>query len=79
VQRLMLQGYVFAGEGDWKTAALLLIMKVMSTCLQGGTSFMEDYTYNFDNGNDLVLGSHMLEVCQTIATSEKPILDFKPL
>ena len=29
---------------------------------------MEDYTYHFDNGNDLVLGSHMLEVCPTIAT-----------
>ena len=49
-------------------------MKVMSTGLQGGTSFMEDYTYHFDNGNDLVLGSHMLEVCPTIATAEKPIL-----
>ncbi|MBN0495493.1 L-arabinose isomerase, partial [Pseudomonas aeruginosa] len=72
VQRLMQQGYGFAGEGDWKTAALLRIMKVMSTGLQGGTSFMEDYTYHFDNGNDLVLGSHMLEVCPTIATAEKP-------
>ncbi len=79
VQRLMQQGYGFAGEGDWKTAALLRIMKVMSTGLQGGTSFMEDYTYHFDNGNDLVLGSHMLEVCPTIATAEKPILDVQPL
>ncbi len=43
VQRLMQQGYGFAGEGDWKTAALLRIMKVMSTGLPGGTSFMEDY------------------------------------
>ncbi len=51
-------------------------MKVMSTGLQGGTSFMEDYTYHFDNGNDLVLGSHMLEVCPTIATAEKPISTF---
>jgi L-arabinose isomerase len=75
----MQQGYGFAGEGDWKTAALLRIMKVMSTGLQGGTSFMEDYTYHFDNGNDLVLGSHMLEVCPTIATAEKPILDVQPL
>lgn len=48
VQRLMQQGYGFAGEGDWKTAALLRIMKVMSTGLQGGTSFMEDYTYHFE-------------------------------
>lgn len=44
----MQQGYGFAGEGDWKTAALLRIMKVMSTGLQGGTSFMEDYTYHFE-------------------------------
>ena len=79
VQRLMQQGYGFAGEGDWKTAALLRIMKVMSTGLQGGTSFMEDYTYHFDNGNDLVLGSHMLEVCPSIAVDEKPILDVQPL
>lgn len=50
-------------------------MKVMATGLPGGTSFMEDYTYNFENGNDIVLGSHMLEVCPTIATDEKPILD----
>ncbi|MEN3753578.1 L-arabinose isomerase [Mangrovibacter yixingensis] len=79
VQRLMQQGYGFAGEGDWKTAALLRIMKVMSTGLQGGTSFMEDYTYNFEAGNDMVLGSHMLEVCPSIATAEKPLLDVQHL
>lgn len=79
VQRLMQQGYGFAGEGDWKTAALLRIMKVMSTGLRGGTSFMEDYTYNFETGNDMVLGSHMLEVCPSIATDEKPLLDVQHL
>ncbi|WP_313667399.1 L-arabinose isomerase [Atlantibacter sp.] len=79
VQRLMQQGYGFAGEGDWKTAALLRIMKVMSGGLNGGTSFMEDYTYNFESGNDMVLGSHMLEVCPSIATDEKPILDVRYL
>ncbi|HKM97338.1 MAG TPA: L-arabinose isomerase [Buttiauxella sp.] len=79
VQRLMQQGYGFAGEGDWKTAALLRIMKVMSTGLAGGTSFMEDYTYHFEKGNDMVLGSHMLEVCPSIATAEKPILDVQHL
>lgn len=79
VQRLMQQGYGFAGEGDWKTAALLRIMKVMSTGLQGGTSFMEDYTYHFEKGNDTVLGSHMLEVCPSIAAEEKPILDVQHL
>ena len=79
VQRLMQQGYGFAGEGDWKTAALLRIMKVMSGGLPGGTSFMEDYTYHFEKGNDLVLGSHMLEVCPSIAVEEKPILDVQHL
>ncbi|MBJ3813473.1 L-arabinose isomerase [Shimwellia pseudoproteus] len=79
VQRLMAQGYGFAGEGDWKTAALVRIMKVMSAGLPGGTSFMEDYTYHFEPGNDLVLGSHMLEVCPSIATAEQPILDVQPL
>ena len=79
VQRLMQKGYGFAGEGDWKTAALVRIMKVMSAGLPGGTSFMEDYTYNFENGNDIVLGSHMLEVCPSIATNEKPLLDVQYL
>ncbi|PHM95593.1 L-arabinose isomerase, partial [Salmonella enterica subsp. enterica serovar Typhimurium] len=61
VQRLMQQDYDYADEGDWKTAALLRIMEVMSTDLQGGNSFMEDYTYHFEKGNELVRGSHMLE------------------
>ncbi|XBS68043.1 L-arabinose isomerase [Acerihabitans sp. KWT182] len=75
VQRLMQQGYGFAGEGDWKTAALLRILKVMAAGLPGGTSFMEDYTYNFQPDNNLALGSHMLEVCPSIAKEEKPTLD----
>ncbi|MCL2895758.1 L-arabinose isomerase [Brenneria tiliae] len=79
VQRLMQQGYGFGGEGDWKTAALLRIMKVMADGLPGGTSFMEDYTYNFQNGNNLVVGSHMLEVCPSIAKERKPILDAQHL
>ena len=76
---LGMKRFLEQGEGDWKTAALLRIMKVMSTGLQGGTSFMEDYTYHFENGNDLVLGSHMLEVCPSIAVEEKPILDVQYL
>ena len=58
VQRLMEQGYGFAGEGDWKTAALVRLMKIIAD--GKGTSFMEDYTYHFEPGNELVLGSHML-------------------
>ena len=66
-QRLMGQGYGFAGEGDWKTAALVRAMKVMGSGLKGGNAFMEDYTYHFDPGNPMVLGSHMLEICESIA------------
>ncbi|MGO3398740.1 MAG: L-arabinose isomerase family protein, partial [Serratia proteamaculans] len=79
VQRLMQQGYGFGGEGDWKTAALLRILKVMASGLHGGTSFMEDYTYHFQPGNDLVVGSHMLEVCPSIAKESRPLLDIQPL
>lgn len=67
VQRLMEDGYGFGAEGDWKTAALTHIMKLMATGLEGGTSFMEDYTYHLEKGNELVLGAHMLEVDPTIA------------
>ena len=72
-QDLMAQGYGFAGEGDWKTAALTHIMKAMAKGLPKGTSFMEDYTYHFEEGNDLVLGSHMLEICPTIADKQAAI------
>ncbi len=78
VQRLMKDGYGFGAEGDWKTCALLRAMKVMADGLQGGTSFMEDYTYHLEPGNHLVLGSHMLEVCETIAAS-RPTLEIHPL
>ncbi|NVK85806.1 MAG: L-arabinose isomerase [Cytophagia bacterium] len=67
VQRLMADGYGFGAEGDWKTAALLRASKVMDSGLEGGTSFMEDYTYDFRQGRSRVLGSHMLEICPSIA------------
>ncbi len=77
-QRLMADGYGFGAEGDWKTAALLRAMKVMSTGLDGGTSFMEDYTYHFSPDGDKVLGAHMLEICPTIANG-KPSMEIHPL
>ncbi len=77
-QRLMAAGYGFGGEGDWKTAALVRAMKVMGTGLQGGNSFMEDYTYHFNPGNPLVLGAHMLEICSSIAHG-KPSCEIHPL
>lgn len=66
-QRLMAKGYGFGGEGDWKVSALVRAMKVMGSGLPGGNTFMEDYTYHFDPNNSLVLGSHMLEICPSIA------------
>ena len=77
-QRLMEQGYGFAGEGDWKTAALLRACKVMATGLNGGTAFMEDYTYHLDPKNPMVLGSHMLEIDASLAKG-KPALEIHPL
>jgi L-arabinose isomerase len=77
-QRLMADGYGFAGEGDWKTATLVRAMKVMATGLKGGNSFMEDYTYHFNPDNQMVLGSHMLEICPSISKG-KPSCQIHPL
>jgi L-arabinose isomerase len=80
VQRLMADGYGFGAEGDWKTAALVRAMKVMATGLDGGTSFMEDYTYHLDETGMKVLGAHMLEICASIAVkTQKPSLEIQPL
>jgi L-arabinose isomerase len=78
VQRLMAEGYGFGAEGDWKTAALLRAMKVIASGLGGRTSFMEDYTYHLEPNKHLVLGSHMLEICPSIAQS-KPSCEIHPL
>lgn len=69
VQRLMEKGYGFGGEGDWKTAAMVRLMKVMTQGKKDakGTSFMEDYTYNLVPGKEGILQAHMLEVCPSIA------------
>ena len=75
-QRLMGDGYGFAGEGDWKTAALLRAMKVMAD--GEGTSFMEDYTYHLSPKGHQVLGAHMLEICPSIAAG-KPTVEIHPL
>ena len=69
IQRLMEKGYGFGAEGDWKTAAMVRVMKIMTEGMKEtkGTSFMEDYTYNLVPGKEGILQSHMLEVCPTIA------------
>ncbi len=78
VQRLMAEGYGFGAEGDWKTAALVRAMKIMAVGFPGGNSFMEDYTYHFEPGNEMVLGSHMLEICSSLADG-KPSCEIHPL
>ena len=77
-QRLMQDGFGYAGEGDWKTAALVRAAKVMGAGMPGGNAFMEDYTYHFDPANALVLGAHMLEVDPALANG-KPSLEVHPL
>jgi L-arabinose isomerase len=77
VQRLMADGYGFGAEGDWKTSALVRAFKVMSHGIEGGASFMEDYTYHLANDQQ-ILGAHMLEVCPSIADA-KPSVEVHPL
>jgi len=77
-QRLMADGYGFGAEGDWKTAALVRLGKVMTGTRPGGVSFMEDYTYHLVDGAERVLGAHMLEVCPSIA-DKKPSLEIHEL
>jgi L-arabinose isomerase len=78
VQRLMAEGYGFGGEGDWKTSVMLHTIKAMSVGLPQGTSFMEDYTYHLGPGPQKILGSHMLEVCPSIA-ADRPRVEIHPL
>ena len=69
IQRLMEKGYGFGAEGDWKTAAMVRLMKIMTSGMKEakGTSFMEDYTYNLVPGKEGILQAHMLEVCPSVA------------
>ena len=75
-QLLIRDGYGFGAEGDWKTAALGRVMKIMSHGKK--TAFMEDYTLDLRKGHEAILGSHMLEVDPTIA-SDKPRVEVHPL
>lgn len=76
VQLLMRAGYGFGAEGDWKTAALGRLLKIMAHNQR--TVFMEDYTLDLRPGHEAILGSHMLEVDPTIA-SEQPRVEVHPL
>jgi len=78
VQRLMADGYGFGAEGDWKTATLVRVMKVMGAGGERGASFMEEYTYHLGDTGPKVLGAHMLEVCPSIA-GHRPSCEIHPL
>ncbi len=77
-QRLMEQGYGYGGEGDWKVSAMTRIIKAMCEGMNGGSAFMEDYTYHLTEGSEYSLGAHMLEVCPTLAAG-KPKIEVHPL
>ena len=77
-QRLMEQGYGYGGEGDWKVSAMTRIIKAMCEGMNGGSAFMEDYTYHLTEGSEYSLGAHMLEVCPTLA-ADKPRIEVHPL
>lgn len=69
IQRLMEKGYGFGAEGDWKVAAMVRLMKLMTSGMENakGTSMMEDYTYHLQPGREAILEAHMLEICPSIA------------
>jgi L-arabinose isomerase len=77
-QNLMAKGYGFGAEGDWKQAGLQAVIGAMSQGLNKGYSFIEDYTYHLEAGNEAVLGAHMLEISPAIA-KEKPTIEVHPL
>ena len=77
-QNMMADGIGYGGEGDWKVSGMTAIMKKMAEGLEGGTLFMEDYTYDLEPGNEISLGAHMLEVCPSIAAG-KPRIEIHPL
>ncbi len=77
-QNIMADGMGYGGEGDWKIAAMTTIVKKMGEGLEGGTAFMEDYTYDLEPGKEVSLGAHMLEVCPSVA-AEKPKIEVHSL
>ncbi|MCI6306116.1 MAG: L-arabinose isomerase [Subdoligranulum sp.] len=77
-QNMMADGIGYGAEGDWKVSGMTAIMKQMAQGLEGGTLFMEDYTYDLEPGKEVSLGAHMLEVCPSIA-AQRPRIEVHPL
>lgn len=75
-QMLEAEGYGFGPEGDFKTAGLSRLMKILASNKK--TGLMEDYTLDLRHGHETIMGSHMLEVDPTLA-SDKPRVEVHPL
>ena len=78
VQNVMAKGIGFGPEGDYKTSALGAVMQKMAEGREGATGFMEDYTYELTEGEELELAAHMLEVSPVFAAT-KPKIQVHPL
>ena len=77
-QNLMAKGVGFGPEGDYKISALSAVLMKMAECRKGATGFIEDYTYDLKEGEELELASHMLEVPPSFAAT-KPEIQVHPL
>lgn len=77
-QEVMSQGIGFGPEGDYKTSALMAVLCNMAEGREGATAFLEDYTYDLVEGEEIELASHMLEVSPVFADS-KPKIEVHPL
>ena len=77
-QNLMGKGIGFGPEGDYKISALSAVLMKMAEGRKGATGFIEDYTYDLTEGQELELASHMLEVPVNFAAT-KPEIDVLPL
>lgn len=78
VQNLMAENVGFGPEGDYKTSALMAVLCKMAEGRKGATAFLEDYTYDLVEGEELELASHMLEVSPVFAAN-KPKIEVHPL
>ena len=78
VQNLMAKGIGFGPEGDYKTSALMAVLCKMAEGRGGATAFLEDYTYDLSEGEEIELASHMLEVSPVFAENQ-PKIEVHPL
>jgi L-arabinose isomerase len=78
VQRLMADGYGFAAEGDWKTAALVRHHEGDERRARGRHLVHGGLHYHLGPDDPKVLGAHMLEVCPSISGA-RPSCEIHPL